>query len=167
MVRADTLYDRCVEFEDGTLWFPDGRPEAQATRVGPAAMFGLTLMTGTVSLVLFVDGHPWAVASLLGPALCLAGLVLLLGRQLRAEAAAEARLERGVVLRPDALVLRDPPHDVRVKRDSIRGFAVRLAHRGGDKAQPWVHVLIHADAPEVPLSLTERFLPMLEAWFER
>lgn len=164
--RADSLYDRCLEFDDGTVWFPDGKPDSQAGRAGPAAMFGLTLMAGTTSLVLFVDGHPWAVPSLVGLALCVAGLALLLVRGIRAEAAAEARLERGVVLLEDVLVLRDPPHDERVPRAAIRAFEVKLARRGGDKALRWVHVARDGGA-EIPLALTEASLATLRRWLSR
>lgn len=162
--RATSLNDRCVEFDDGTIWFPEGKPDAQAARAGPAVLFGLLLVTGTASLVLFVDGHAWAVPSLLGPASCVLCLGWLLRRSVQAEAAAEARVERGLVLLPDALVLRDPPHDERVERVAIEGFVVRHARRGGDKALPWVHVVRNDGRSEVPLAVTDVSLPTLEAW---
>ena len=158
------MQDRCVTFDDGTLWFPDGKPESQSGRVGPAALFGLLLMAGTASLVLLVDGHAWALPSLLGPVLCLLGLGFVLVRSVRAEAAAEARIERGLVLLRDALVLRDPPHDERVERAAIGGFEVRHARRGGDKALAWLHVVRNDGGSEIPLAVTEVSRPTLEAW---
>ncbi|MCR9163359.1 MAG: hypothetical protein ACE37F_20460 [Nannocystaceae bacterium] len=164
--RPDSLYDRYVEFEGGILWFPDGAPELQAARAGPAALFGLSLMTGIASAVLFADGHPWASVVLLGVVGCAASLVLLLRRTLRAEAAAEARVERGVVLLPDAVVVRDPPNDQRISRDDIDRVVVRLARRGGDTMQPWVYLVCRGGA-EVPLMLSKRSLPTLERWLHR
>ncbi len=161
----DAIDDRRIEFEDGTMWFPDGAPDPQVGKAGPASLFGLTLMAGMASVVLFVDAHPWRFPSLLPLSACVGLLVLLLRHNARKERAAEARLERGLFLLDDALVLRDPPYDESVPRSTIESFVVRSAVRDGERSKPWVHAVRNGGA-EVPLSLTERSLPALERWLE-
>ncbi|MEM6788779.1 MAG: hypothetical protein AAF715_14760 [Myxococcota bacterium] len=162
--RETSVQDRYVRFEDGTLWFPDGRPELEAGHAGPAALFGAVLLSGSLTVVLCVDGHPWALPSLLPLGFFVAALTIVVRRGARAHRAAELALERGVFLCDDTLVLRDPPFDERMARADIIRFAVHRAHRGGEASRPWIHVVKRGEDRSVPLDLTEDSLPELEAW---
>ncbi len=161
---SDSIHDRRVEFEDGVVWFPDGVPAPQGSTLGPASLFGLLIVSGSGSLVLFMDDHPWFVMSVVPTSVLALGLVLLLWRSARLERAAEARLDRGVFLLPDAVVLRRQGEETRIPRASIERFEVRHRTRGDEASTPWIYVVRRGDADVVPLDLTERSLGVLKAW---
>ncbi len=159
---ARALEARRFEFADGTIWFPDGAHELTPSSLGLPALFGVMLCAGVGAAVCWADGlvYKWPATGV--AVLALVGIALLLRSEARRTRAVESRLERGLFLLADGVLLRSQGVDTRIPKSAISSFVIRHRNRGGERSSPWLHIL-QGDV-DVPTELTAPVLPIFERW---
>lgn len=127
-------------------------------------LFGL----GAMGVIVAIANH----ASLVVPAVlallvAIALLTVVLRREHRLETEARRRLELGLFLFPDEIVVRDNGYDERIRRERVRAFLQRYSRRGGERALPWIHIVLH-DGNEISTDLLwkDPIMTILEGWLE-
>lgn len=158
----DSPWNRRIQFEDGTVWFPGGASDPTdivMLLLGP--LFVICLL-GTILCAADWLVWAWAFAGGLLLTGALIGLHLRADRRRRREV--EARMERGLFLFADAAILRDDGFDRRIAREDILELAIRPSKRGYEKTLPWITFVLTRDKEEVTTWLTGNTLDVVEAW---
>lgn len=154
---------RHVVFEDGTVWFPDVGPDGGGSLLLPV-MFGALLLSAVAVAVGWHDGLQLVTGvGAAGVLLAVALIAVVVRGANRREAAAEARLARGLFLFADRAVWRDAGTERAVPRAEVR--EVRTA-RGGQGAQHEVIHFVLADE-KIPVDLPGPAFPVIQAWHKR
>ena len=156
---------RRVVFDNGEIWFPAGKDRASSAGGCAIQALGIpTILSLMATIVCFADGlvYGWIFLGLL--VLCGAGLWIVSGNEKKKDEAAIARLQVGLFLLPDSLVLRDGVSDWVIPRDEVDEFKIVFARRGGNKARDWVHVIRRGENIPTDLLLNVDVQATLTHW---